>query len=49
MWRCLIVLLLVLLAAASTVASAQDSETSGQARELVHRVTPVYPELARRL
>jgi TonB family protein len=49
MWRRLIVLLLVLLAAASTVASAQNSETSGQARELVHRVAPVYPDLARRL
>jgi len=48
MWRRLIVFLLVLLAV-SSVASAQDSETSRQARELVHRAAPIYPELARRL
>jgi TonB family protein len=49
MWRRLIVFFLVLLAIACGVVSAQDSETSRPTRELVHRVVPIYPELARRL
>jgi TonB family protein len=48
MWsRCIVVLLLLLTAA--TAASAQDSDTSQQAREVVRRVAPIYPDLARRL
>jgi len=49
MWRRLIVFFLMLSVVASGAASAQDSVTSGPAREVVHRVPPAYPELARRL
>jgi len=48
MSRRLIAVLLVLVAAAN-YASAQNSATSHEAREVVRRVNPIYPDLARRL
>ena len=49
MWRRLIAVLLVLLATEASSAFAQDSDTSHQAREVVRKVAPIYPDLARRL
>jgi TonB family protein len=49
MWRRLIAVLLVLLAAAASSAFAQDLDTSHQARAVVRKVAPIYPDLARRL
>jgi TonB family protein len=49
MWRGLIGVLLILLTAAGSSAFAQDSETTREARELVRKVAPIYPELAKRL
>ena len=46
--RCLIFILVVLLAAVCSPASAQTADGSVHARKLVRRVVPVYPELARR-
>jgi TonB family protein len=45
----LILVFLVLLPVTFRAASAQDSDTSRQAREVVRRVPPAYPDLARRL
>jgi len=42
-------LFLLLLAVAATAAVAQDSGTSPNARKVVHRVAPTYPDLARKL
>lgn len=49
MWRRLMVVLLMLLAAAARSGVAQDSDTSYHPREIVRRVAPIYPDLARRL
>ncbi len=49
MWRRPTTVFLVLLLAADSPAFAQDSDPSHQAREVVHKVAPVYPDLARRL
>ena len=49
MWRRLIAVLLVLLMSAASSAFAQDSDPSHQARGVVHKVAPIYPDLARRL
>ena len=49
MWRRLIAVLLVLLTAAASSSFAQDSDTFHQAREVVRKVAPIYPDLARRL
>jgi TonB family protein len=49
MWRRFIAVLLLLLTASARSAFAQDLDTSRQARELVHKVAPIYPDLARRL
>ena len=43
-----ILLPLLLLAVAANSAFAQDSETSPQGRTVVSKVTPVYPDLAKR-
>jgi len=49
MGRSLTILFLVaLLTAATGSASAQDSDTSEQTRNVVRRVAPVYPDLAKR-
>jgi TonB family protein len=45
----IIVVLLLLLPVAFSAASAQDSDASRQARQVVRRVPPAYPDLARRL
>jgi TonB family protein len=45
----LIFVLLLLLPVTFSAASAQDSDTSRQAREVVRRAPPTYPDLARRL
>jgi len=45
----LIFVVLLLLLTAFKAASAQDHDTSRQAREVVRRVPPAYPDLARRL
>jgi TonB family protein len=45
----LIVVLLLLLPVAFSAASSQDSDASRQARQVVRRVPPAYPDLARRL
>jgi len=44
----LILVLLVLFAVESSTVTAQDSETSLLRRQLVHKVAPVYPDLAKR-
>ena len=44
-----IVFLLVLLTVAASAWLAQDSDPSQPARKVVRMVTPVYPDLARRL
>ncbi|MGA7926086.1 MAG: energy transducer TonB [Candidatus Sulfotelmatobacter sp.] len=44
-----LILFLVLLALAASAAPAQDSDSSLHAREVVYRVAPVYPDLAKRL
>jgi len=49
MGRRFIILLLALLMAAVSAAPAQDSDTSPHARKVARMVTPVYPDLARRL
>ena len=49
MWRRCITVVLVLLAAAAGFLFAQDTDTSHEAREVVHKVAPIYPDLARRL
>jgi TonB family protein len=49
MWRRLTTVFLVLLMAAASPAFAQDSDPSNHAREVVHKVAPIYPDLARRL
>ena len=48
MYRRLIIVFSLLLTTASA-ASAQDSDTSQGARQAVHKVAPVYPDLARRM
>ena len=48
MYPRLIIVFLLLLTAASA-ASAQDSDTSQGARQVVRKVAPVYPDLARRM
>lgn len=48
MGRRFILFFLVLLAVTASAAAAQDSDTSPQARKLVHKVAPAYPDLARR-
>jgi len=47
--RFIIVLVALLAIAVSSVAPAQDSGTSPHPRKVVRMVTPVYPDLARRL
>ena len=49
MWRCFIAVLLLLLTASARSVFAQDLDTSRQAREFVHKVAPIYPDLAKRL
>ena len=49
MTRRWILVLVALVAVACCVAPAQDSEASAPGRRLIHRVSPVYPELARRM
>ena len=49
MWRRLLVVILVLLTTAASSAFAQDSDPSSRAREIVRKVAPIYPDLARRL
>ena len=49
MWRRLIVILLLLLTASAGSAFGQDPDTSRQARELLHKTAPIYPDLAKRL
>jgi TonB family protein len=46
--RRLILFLLALLMIATLYASAQDSEGFQQPRNVVHRVSPIYPDLAKR-
>lgn len=46
--RFITVALLLLTALAGSVFS-QDADTSHDARQLVHKVAPIYPDLARRL
>ena len=46
--RCIIILV-ALVVAVSGVAPAQDSDASANSRRVVHRVAPVYPDLARRM
>ena len=48
MGRRFILLPLLLLAITATSAFAQESETSRQGRNVVSKVTPVYPDLAKR-
>lgn len=43
------IFILLLLLPVVKAASAQDSDTPRQVREVVHRVPPTYPDLARRL
>ncbi|MGB8013735.1 MAG: energy transducer TonB [Terriglobales bacterium] len=43
------ILFLLLLAVATGVVSAQDTDTSLPARKVVRREAPVYPDLARRM
>jgi len=43
------ILFLLLLAVTASAAPAQDSDTSQQVRKIVHKVAPVYPDLAMRL
>jgi TonB family protein len=45
----LIIFLLALLTVAASAAPAQESDTSQHARKVARMVTPVYPDLARRL
>lgn len=47
MWRRFITVLLMLLTTGSVF--AKDNDTSHNPRELVHRIAPTYPDLARRL
>jgi TonB family protein len=49
MGRRLIIFLVALLTLAASAAPAQDSDTPQHARKVVRMVTPVYPDLARRL
>jgi TonB family protein len=49
MGRRLIIFLLALLTVAASAAPAQEPDTSQHGRKVVRMVTPVYPELARRL
>jgi TonB family protein len=49
MGRRLIIFLAALLTLAASAAPAQDSDTSQHGRKVVRMVTPVYPDLARRL
>jgi TonB family protein len=49
MARRFITLLVALLTIAASVAPAQDSDPSPHARKVERMVTPVYPDLARRL
>jgi TonB family protein len=49
MGRGFVTILLALLTVAAGAAPAQDSDTSSHARKVAHLVTPVYPDLARRL
>jgi TonB family protein len=49
MRRRLLAVLLVLLTTAAGSTFAQDSDPSSRAREIVRRVAPTYPDLARRL
>src|SRR6266568_8115801 len=49
MWRRPTTVFLVLLMAVASPAFAQDSDPSHHAREVVHKVAPIYPDLARRL
>ena len=44
----ILIFLLALLTIAASAAPAQDSDTQ-QERRVVHKVNPVYPDLARRL
>jgi len=44
-----VVLILALLAVAASTGLAQDSDTSQHPRKVVRMVSPVYPDLARRL
>lgn len=48
MGRRFILLPLLLLSGTAPSAFAQDSETSRQGRNVVSKVTPVYPDLAKR-
>jgi TonB family protein len=49
MSRRFIIFLVALLTLAASAAPAQDSDTSQRARKVTRMVTPVYPDLARRL
>jgi TonB family protein len=49
MYRRLIIFFLLMLLTAASAASAQDSDTSQGARQVVRKVAPVYPDLARRM
>ena len=49
MWRRFITVALLLLTASAGTVFAQDPEASHDARQLVHKVAPTYPDLARRL
>lgn len=49
MWRRVITVVLLLLTASADSLFAQDPQTSSNARILVHKVAPMYPDLARRL
>jgi TonB family protein len=49
MGRRFIVFLLALLTVAASAALAQDGDTSTHTRKVARMVTPVYPDLARRL
>ena len=49
MCRRFITVVLLLLTTSAGLAFAQDADTSHDARILVHKVAPMYPDLARRL
>jgi len=48
MGRPFILFFLVLLTVSASSASAQDSDTSQQTRNIERRVAPIYPDLAKR-
>lgn len=48
MWLRLIVVPLLLLALAARPASSQESDPPGRVRQVLRRVAPIYPDLARR-